>query len=110
VVDVYALPLKGPGFGIEANEALVDETLAASKPFVPLLQVLRLRGLAEWAGRVGAGLLNELWAGRISVLGQAPNAAPIPMGRDAAATVSQSSIVIAVEGASLCPGPKSPPK
>jgi hypothetical protein len=38
VVEDYALPLKGPGPGIEANAALVDEALAASKPFVSSLQ------------------------------------------------------------------------
>ena len=32
IVDGYALPLEGPGLGIEANGALVDEALAASKP------------------------------------------------------------------------------
>jgi galactonate dehydratase len=39
VVDGYALPLEGPGLGIEFNEEL-----AASKPFVPSLQP-RLDGL-----------------------------------------------------------------
>jgi L-alanine-DL-glutamate epimerase-like enolase superfamily enzyme len=39
VVDGYALPLERPGLGIE-----FDETLAASKPFVPSLQP-RLNGL-----------------------------------------------------------------
>ena len=38
VVDGYALPLEGPGLGIEANTALVDEALAVSRPFVPSLQ------------------------------------------------------------------------
>ena len=38
VVDGYALPLEGPGLGIEANEASGDEELAATKPFVPSLQ------------------------------------------------------------------------
>jgi hypothetical protein len=43
IVDGYALPLEGPGLGIEANVPLVDEAsddeeLAASKPFVPSLQ------------------------------------------------------------------------
>ena len=33
IVDGYALPLEGPGLGIEFNEEL-----AASKPFVPSLQ------------------------------------------------------------------------
>jgi L-alanine-DL-glutamate epimerase-like enolase superfamily enzyme len=33
IVDGYALPLEGPGLGIE-----FDEELAASKPFVPSLQ------------------------------------------------------------------------
>jgi hypothetical protein len=42
-VDGYALPLEGPGLGIEANVPLVDEAsdneeLAATKPFVPSLQ------------------------------------------------------------------------
>jgi hypothetical protein len=32
-VDGYALPLEGPGLGIEFNEEL-----AASKPFVPSMQ------------------------------------------------------------------------
>jgi hypothetical protein len=50
IVDGYALPLEGPGLRIE-----FDEALAASKPFVPSLQVPRLRGPAEWAGWVGAG-------------------------------------------------------
>jgi hypothetical protein len=44
IADGYALPLEGPGLGIEASEALVDEELAASKPFVPSLQP-RLNGL-----------------------------------------------------------------
>ena len=44
-----ALPLEGPGLGIEANVPLVDEALAASKPFVPSLPGPRLRGQAEWA-------------------------------------------------------------
>ena len=44
IVDGYALPLEGPGLGIEANKALVDEELAASKPIVPSLQP-RLNGL-----------------------------------------------------------------
>jgi galactonate dehydratase len=39
IVDGYALPLEGPGLGIE-----FDEELAASKPFVPSLQP-RLNGL-----------------------------------------------------------------
>ena len=39
IVDGYALPLEGPGLGIE-----FDEALAASKPFVPSLQP-RLNGL-----------------------------------------------------------------
>ena len=39
IVDGYALPLEGPGLGIGFNEEL-----AASKPFVPLLQP-RLNGL-----------------------------------------------------------------
>jgi galactonate dehydratase len=39
IVDGYALPLEGPGLGIE-----FDEKLAASKPFVPSLQP-RLNGL-----------------------------------------------------------------
>jgi L-alanine-DL-glutamate epimerase-like enolase superfamily enzyme len=38
VVDGYALPPEGPGLGIEANAALVDEELAESKPFAPSLQ------------------------------------------------------------------------
>jgi galactonate dehydratase len=33
IVDGYALPLEGPGLGIE-----FDEELAVSKPFVPSLQ------------------------------------------------------------------------
>jgi L-alanine-DL-glutamate epimerase-like enolase superfamily enzyme len=33
IVDGYALPLEGPGLGIE-----FDEALAASKPFMPSLQ------------------------------------------------------------------------
>jgi L-alanine-DL-glutamate epimerase-like enolase superfamily enzyme len=60
IVDGYALPLEGTGLGIEANVRLDDEALAASKPFVSSLQVPRLRGPAEWAGRVGAGFLNTL--------------------------------------------------
>jgi L-alanine-DL-glutamate epimerase-like enolase superfamily enzyme len=44
IVDGYAPPLEGPGLGIEADEASVDEELAASKPFVPSLQP-RLNGL-----------------------------------------------------------------
>ena len=44
IVDGYALPLEGPGLGIEADEASVDEELAASKPFVLSLQP-RLNGL-----------------------------------------------------------------
>jgi galactonate dehydratase len=39
IVDGYALPLDGPGLGIEFNEEL-----ASSKPFVPSLQP-RLNGL-----------------------------------------------------------------
>jgi hypothetical protein len=39
IVDGYALPLEGPGLGIE-----FDEELAATKPFVPSLQP-RLNGL-----------------------------------------------------------------
>jgi L-alanine-DL-glutamate epimerase-like enolase superfamily enzyme len=39
VVEGYALPLEGPGLGIE-----FDEELAASRPFVPSLQP-RLNGL-----------------------------------------------------------------
>jgi galactonate dehydratase len=39
IVDGYALPLEGPGLGIE-----FDEELAASKPFMPSLQP-RLNGL-----------------------------------------------------------------
>ena len=39
IEDGYALPLEGPGLGIE-----FDEALTASKPFVPSLQ-LRLNGL-----------------------------------------------------------------
>ena len=38
IVDGYALPLEGPGLGIEADGASVDEALATSKPFVPSLQ------------------------------------------------------------------------
>ena len=38
IVDGYALPLEGPGLGIEADEASVDEELAASKSFVPSFQ------------------------------------------------------------------------
>jgi L-alanine-DL-glutamate epimerase-like enolase superfamily enzyme len=44
IVDGYALPLEGPGLGIEADEASVDEALVASKPFVLSLQP-RLNGL-----------------------------------------------------------------
>ena len=44
IVDGCALPLEGPGLGIEADEASVDEELAASKPFVRSLQP-RLDGL-----------------------------------------------------------------
>jgi L-alanine-DL-glutamate epimerase-like enolase superfamily enzyme len=44
IVDGYALPLEEPGLGIEADEASVDEELAASKPFVPSLPGPRLRG------------------------------------------------------------------
>jgi hypothetical protein len=44
IVDGYALPLEGPGLGIEANVPLVDEELAASKPFLPLLLGPRERG------------------------------------------------------------------
>lgn len=40
IVDGYALPLVGPGIEF-------DEELAASKPFVPSLQVLRLREPVE---------------------------------------------------------------
>ena len=43
IVDGYALPLEGPGLGIEADGASVEE-LAAPKPFVPSLQP-RLNGL-----------------------------------------------------------------
>jgi L-alanine-DL-glutamate epimerase-like enolase superfamily enzyme len=43
IEDGYALPLEGPGLGIEADEASVEE-LAASKPFVPLLLGPRKRG------------------------------------------------------------------
>jgi hypothetical protein len=68
ILDGYALPLEGPGLGIETNEALVDEELAASKPFVPLLQVPRLRGPVEWVGWVGAGFLNA--PTRVRLLGQ----------------------------------------
>ena len=39
IVDGYALPLEGPGLGIE-----FDEELAASKPFVPSLLGPRERG------------------------------------------------------------------
>ena len=53
VVDDYVLPLDGPLLGIEARctsgLASVDEELAASKPFAPLLQGPRLRGHVEWA-------------------------------------------------------------
>jgi len=35
IVDRYALPLEGPGLGIEADEASVDEELAASKQLCP---------------------------------------------------------------------------
>ena len=42
-----------------SGPALVDEALAASKAFVPSLQVPRLRGPAEWAGWVGAGFLKR---------------------------------------------------
>jgi hypothetical protein len=59
VVDGHARALEGPGLGIEANEALVDEALAASKPFVPSLQVPRLRGPVEWAEQIGAGFLRQ---------------------------------------------------
>ena len=38
IEDGYALPLERPGLGIEADEASVDEELAASKPLVPSLQ------------------------------------------------------------------------
>ena len=58
IVDGYALPLEGPGLGIEADEASVDEELAASKPFVPSLPDPRRREQVEWAGWVGAGFLN----------------------------------------------------
>ena len=58
IVDGYALPLEGPGLGIEANVPLDDEELAASKPFVPSLPGPRKRGQAEWAGWVGAGFLT----------------------------------------------------
>jgi L-alanine-DL-glutamate epimerase-like enolase superfamily enzyme len=37
IVEGCALPLDGPGLGIEADEASVDEALAAPKPFVPSL-------------------------------------------------------------------------
>ena len=53
-----AASLEGPGLGIE-----FDEELAATKPFVPSLQGPRLRGLAEWAGWVGAGFLDRKDAG-----------------------------------------------
>ena len=59
IEDGYALPLEGPGLGIEADETSVDEKLAASKPFVPSLPGPRLRGQAEWAGWVGAGFLTH---------------------------------------------------
>ncbi|MBN1812745.1 MAG: hypothetical protein JXA14_12985 [Anaerolineae bacterium] len=58
-MDGYELPLEKLGLGIEADEASDDEELAASKPFVPSLQGPRGRGLAEWAGWVGAGLLES---------------------------------------------------
>jgi hypothetical protein len=58
IVDGYALPLEGPGLGIEANVPLDDEELAASKPFVPSLQVPRLRGQVECTGWVSTGFLN----------------------------------------------------
>ena len=62
IVDGYALPVERPGWGTMpagySELPLVDEALAASKPFVPLLQVPRLRGPAEWAGWVGAGFLG----------------------------------------------------
>ena len=54
IVDGYALPLEGPGLGIQ-----FDEELAASKPFVPSLQGSRLRGHAEWAGWIGTGFLTH---------------------------------------------------
>ena len=54
IVDGYALPLEGPGLGIQFNEEL-----AATKPFVPSLPGPRKRGQAEWVGWVGAGLLNR---------------------------------------------------
>ena len=59
-MDGYALPLEGPGLGIEANAVLVDEELAASKPFVPSLQP-RLNGplKARLQPGVGAGFLEE---------------------------------------------------
>ena len=59
IVDGYALPLEGPGLGIEADESSVDEGLAASKPFVPSLQGPRLRGHVEWTRWVGAGFLDR---------------------------------------------------
>ena len=54
IVDGYALPLEGPGLGIQ-----FDEELAVSKLFVPSRQVPRLRGHAECAGWVGAGFLSK---------------------------------------------------
>jgi hypothetical protein len=60
IVDGYALPLEGPGLGIEANVPLDDEALAASKPFAPSLQGPRPRGHAECAGWVGAGFLTQM--------------------------------------------------
>jgi len=59
-VDGYALPLEGPGLGVEADEASVDEELAASKPSAPSLQGPRPHGLVEWTGWVGAGFLRNL--------------------------------------------------
>ena len=52
IVDGYALPLDGPGLGIEtdgalADEASGDEELAAAMSFVPSLQGPRLRTYAE---------------------------------------------------------------
>jgi L-alanine-DL-glutamate epimerase-like enolase superfamily enzyme len=44
IEDGYALPLEGPGLGIEADEASVDEELAATKRFVPSLLGPRERG------------------------------------------------------------------
>jgi len=58
IVDEYALPLEGPGLGIEADEASVDEELAASKALCALTPAA-----AEWAGWVGAGLLGHSDAG-----------------------------------------------